>query len=97
MLVIRYGLVIQRDSNDDTRGRVPAPRDGFADALQEAAEIAEASLDERYALFEAACALVFEMLVNHPNREEILSQRDPLLPDHAERFERARTARPSSD
>ncbi|MCK6532399.1 MAG: hypothetical protein L6Q84_05445 [Polyangiaceae bacterium] len=74
---------------------VPPPRDGFADAREEARELEGATFEERYALLRAACALVFDVLEHHPERELILSQRDPLPPDFAAVFERARHARPA--
>lgn len=74
---------------------VPPPRDSFADALEEAREVQNASFAERYQLLEAACALVFQVLEQHPDREAILSYRDPLPPDAGDVLERARRASPS--
>jgi hypothetical protein len=73
---------------------VPPPRDSFADALAEAKEVADASFEERYRMFEAACALVFEILETHPDRQQILDYRDPLPADAPAVFERARRAEP---
>ena len=55
---------------------VPPPRDGWADALEEARELEGVSLQQRYALLESACRLVFTILEHHPEREAILAYRD---------------------
>ena len=62
--------------------RIPPARDGWADALEEARELRGLSFEQRYALLEAACRLVFQILENHPDRERILVYREPA------RFER---------
>lgn len=74
---------------------VPPPRDGFADALEEAREVENATPAERYQLLEVACAFVFQVLEQHPDREAILSYRDPLPPDAPGVLERARHASPA--
>lgn len=71
---------------------VPPPRDSFADAVEEAQDVRDASFAERYRLLEALCSFVFEVLERHPDREAILSHRDPLPSDAADVFERARRA-----
>jgi hypothetical protein len=68
----------------------PPPRDGWADALDEARELEGASFEERYALLRGACELVFEILSGHPRREQILAYQEPLPPESLALIERAK-------
>lgn len=74
---------------------VPPPRDGFADACAEAAELEGLSFEERFQLLDDACAAVFQILEHHPDRQQILDYRDPLPADAEAVFARARHARPT--
>jgi hypothetical protein len=56
---------------------VPPARDSWADALEEARELRGLSFEQRYALLQSACRLVFQILENHPDRERILAYREP--------------------
>ncbi len=64
------------DTEPPATPSIPAPRDGWADALEEARELQGASFERRYALLESACRLVFSILEAHPDREQILSYRE---------------------
>jgi hypothetical protein len=81
-------------TGDRTGAHRATPAGRFADAREEARELEGASFEHRCALLRSACALVFEVLEHHPDRELISSQRDPLPPDFAAVLERARRARP---
>jgi hypothetical protein len=68
----------------------PPPRDGWADALAEAAEVRDASFQRRYEILEAACRAVFEILERHPEREAILAYQEPLPEASRTALEQAR-------
>ena len=67
----------------------PPPRDGWTDALAEAAEVRDATAKQRYELLANACNAVFQLL--HAQREEILAYQEPLSAQTLELIEQART------
>lgn len=73
----------------------PSPRDGWADAIEEARDVAGLGFEARFELFRAACRLVFEILEHAPDREATLDYQEPLPSDSLALMERARQARPS--
>lgn len=70
----------------------PAARDGWADAVADADDLRDATPQRRYALLASACEAVFEILADHPLREEILAYEDPLPPETRPLLEHARQA-----
>jgi hypothetical protein len=72
---------------------IPAPRDGWADALAEAQEVRELTPQQRYDLLASACEAVFAILENHPRREEILAYQEPPAADVRALIDRARHVR----
>jgi hypothetical protein len=73
---------------------VPKPRDGWADALVEAAELRGATPGQRYELLSAACEAVFEILSAHERREEFLEYQEPLSAESQALIRRARGVEP---
>jgi hypothetical protein len=65
-----------------------APRDGWQDALDEAAEWRDASPAEHYRGLADACALAFAILDGHPRRKEFLDWQDPLPEESVALIER---------
>ncbi|MBI2376473.1 MAG: hypothetical protein HYV07_20935 [Deltaproteobacteria bacterium] len=57
---------------------VPPPRDGFADALDEARDFAWATPRDHLEVLRALCRAAYEQLESNPNRDAILAYQDPL-------------------
>jgi hypothetical protein len=73
---------------------VPKPRDGWADALAEAAELRGATAMERHELLAAACEAVFEILSSHERQEDFLAYQEPLSAETQALIRRARDIEP---
>ncbi len=91
----RGAWYIPRDMAAPARIIAPPPRDSWADAVAEARDVKDLSLEERYALFEAACRLVFTVLETSPDRDAILAFQEPLPPETRELIEQARRQAPA--
>lgn len=67
------------------RKQTPPARDGFADALEEAEDFANATVAEHAEVLLLLCQTALRQLDGNPDREAILEYQDPL-PEHSRRL-----------